>query len=182
MVTPPKAFDAEAETTSEETSTDNIAAEEAELYDDATAAPLQHQHQRLYRPQPPPTPYTSFGTEWTPTLARLAFSQGLARSADFPSKNPPSPASSPPLTSIPSQLETSGDVPSPLHHHQTHRYPPPSPPNGQSRQGNFYDEPESTGKTPRWKTTTAPSVTVLTLANDSRRSTRSSTIAKTYWG
>ncbi len=115
---PPKAFDAEAETTSEETSTDNIAAEEAELYDDATAASSATSTPAPLPTSAPPTPYTSFGTEWTPTLARLAFSQGLARSADFPSKNPPSPASSPPSPPSPPNSKPLAMSPSPA--------PPPS--------------------------------------------------------
>lgn len=140
---PPKAFDAEAEAASEETSTDNIAAEEAELYDDAIASSSATSTPPPLPTSAPPTPYTSFGTEWTPTLARLAFSQGLARSARLSVQESALSRFLSTLTSIPSQLETSGDVP--LSRTSTIKHTGTLLRQRQTAnldRDNFYDEPE----------------------------------------
>lgn len=55
--------------------------------------------------------YASFGSEWTPTLARLAFSQGLARSARLSVQESALSGFLSTVSSIPSQLETVGKVP-----------------------------------------------------------------------
>ncbi|GAC75715.1 uncharacterized conserved protein [Moesziomyces antarcticus T-34] len=92
---PPKTFDAEADPT-----------DTAEALDFAEPAE---------EPAPPPaastSPYTSFGTEWTPTLARLAFSQGLARSARLSVQESALSNFLSTVSTIPAQLEQAGSVP-----------------------------------------------------------------------
>ncbi len=62
-------------------------------------------------PAAPTSPYTSFGTEWTPTLARLAFSQGLARSARLSVQESALSNFLSTVSTIPAQLEQAGSVP-----------------------------------------------------------------------
>lgn len=92
---PPKTFDAETETCS----------------DDANS---------VQEPPPTSTPSdstessaqnTTFGTEWTPLLARLAFSQGLARSARLSVQESSLSSFLSTISTIPLQLESSGSVP-----------------------------------------------------------------------
>ncbi|SNX86197.1 uncharacterized protein MEPE_04906 [Melanopsichium pennsylvanicum] len=113
---PPKHFDAEAEASSNDPSMSTVlSAEEAELVEDtsfaASASSASSPSNSTSSSSPSGTSYTSFGTEWTPILARLAFSQGLARSARLSVQESTLSRFLSTLTTIPSQLETSGSVP-----------------------------------------------------------------------
>ena len=92
---PPKTFDAEADPT-----------DTAEALDFAEPA-----EEPVPPPAAPTSPYTSFGTEWTPTLARLAFSQGLARSARLSVQESALSNFLSTVSTIPAQLEQAGSVP-----------------------------------------------------------------------
>ncbi|SPO28949.1 uncharacterized protein UTRI_05001_B [Ustilago trichophora] len=112
---PPKSFDAEAETASDETSSDSIFSEEVETFEE-TSPPVtpvspSASSSTSNSTSTSSTPYTSFGTEWTPTLARLAFSQGLARSARLSVQESSLSTFLSTLSAIPAQLETAGSVP-----------------------------------------------------------------------
>ena len=102
---PPKSFDAETATEGED-GVESVGVEHIEALPEATS-PVSD------TPSAPSasTPYTPFGTEWTPTLARLAFSQGLARSARLSVQESALSHFLATLSAIPAQLETAGSVP-----------------------------------------------------------------------
>ncbi|CCF50800.1 hypothetical protein NDA11_001766 [Ustilago hordei] len=110
---PPKTFDAEAESSSEE-ATPVEETESCEGTPSTTTSQNPSPDATSSTPSSgaaPSTPYTSFGTEWTPTLARLAFSQGLARSARLSVQESALSRFLSTISTIPAQLETSGSVP-----------------------------------------------------------------------
>ena len=109
---PPKSFDAEADGSNTE-----AIADEMETFEDAAAPAKATSPSASTSPSlgtsssMASTPYTSFGTEWTPTLARLAFSQGLARSARLSVQESALSRFLSTLSAIPAQLESAGSVP-----------------------------------------------------------------------
>ncbi|PWZ02497.1 hypothetical protein BCV70DRAFT_196739 [Testicularia cyperi] len=113
----PKSFDAENENgDATASSTPSDAAED--LHDDTSAVAMASSGSSASASTASTsgsgsatTPYTSFGTEWTPALARLAFSQGLARSARLSVQESSLSRFLTTVSSIPSQLETVGKVP-----------------------------------------------------------------------
>lgn len=106
---PPKSFDAEAETASDEASSESVLSEDL---DSLPGSNPTTDHPSDPAPSPSfSTPYTPFGTEWTPTLARLAFSQGLARSARLTVQESALSRFLTTISTIPAQLESSGSVP-----------------------------------------------------------------------
>ncbi|SPO27858.1 uncharacterized protein UTRI_05001 [Ustilago trichophora] len=112
---PPKSFDAEAETAPDETSSETILSDDVETFEEisslVTPVSPSASTSSSNNTTTPSTPYTSFGTEWTPTLARLAFSQGLARSARLSVQESSLSTFLSTLSAIPAQLETAGSVP-----------------------------------------------------------------------
>ncbi|CBQ68894.1 conserved hypothetical protein [Sporisorium reilianum SRZ2] len=105
---PPKSFDAEAETTPEDVSSESVHTEELDTHAD-TSHPTTSTSDASSTPST--APYTPFGTEWTPTLARLAFSQGLARSARLSVQESALSRFLTTVSAIPAQLERAGSVP-----------------------------------------------------------------------
>ncbi|KAJ9474801.1 MIOREX complex component 10 [Pseudozyma hubeiensis] len=108
---PPKSFDAEAETTSEESSSDDRLEDNMDGHSSTAATSNSADSVSSTTSSNPSDPYTSFGTEWTPTLARLAFSQGLARSARLTVQESALSRFLTTVSAIPAQLETAGSVP-----------------------------------------------------------------------
>lgn len=107
---PPKSFDAEAETAADESGSENVAVEEYDAVAESSSA-TAGSTSASSSAAATSTPYTPFGTEWTPTLARLAFSQGLARSARLSVQESALSRFLATVSAIPTQLESSGSVP-----------------------------------------------------------------------
>ncbi len=134
---PPKSLDAEAETTSDETTSEDVDA----IYDAPTPA----------APEPASSSSTSISPSTpTPPSARNGRPPSPASPSPRVSPAPPasrskkrsSPPSSPP--SRPSRPPLLHRLRAPLPHlgHQTHRHAPTSSPTSNLDRDNFYDEPE----------------------------------------
>lgn len=102
---PPRSLDAEAEAASDE-------GEDGEVsFDASTSSSSDKPSSTAPSSTNEATPYTTFGTEWTPTLARLAFSQGLARSARLSVQETLLSTFLTSMSPIPALLSSTGSVP-----------------------------------------------------------------------
>ncbi|TKY89468.1 hypothetical protein EX895_001999 [Sporisorium graminicola] len=109
---PPKSFDAEAETVADETGSESLLAQDLGAHAEPSSPTLANPSDAAPAPSTAASsPYTPFGTEWTPTLARLAFSQGLARSARLSVQESALSRFLTTVSAIPAQLELAGSVP-----------------------------------------------------------------------
>lgn len=110
---PPKSFDAEADTMADDSASDSALVEDVDGQAPmlTTDASVDASGTRSTTSSTGCSTYTCFGTEWTPMLARLAFSQGLSRSARLSVQESALSRFLTTVSAIPAQLETAGSVP-----------------------------------------------------------------------